>query len=179
MLISNCAKSGCHDAASHEDDVVLNNYSNVMSTGDVDAFRADHSKIYEMITETDPDKKMPPAGQTALRPDQVALIFKWIEQGAFNNTCSDGCDTNNVTFSGTIMPLLQTNCVGCHSGGLPAGQINLSHYQDVLPVVQNGKLLGAVNHAAGFQPMPRGGNKLEPCKIDQIRIWIESGAQND
>jgi Planctomycete cytochrome C len=179
LLISNCAKSGCHTAADHKDGVVLDNYSNVMSTGDIDPGRADHSKIYKVLIENDPDDRMPPSPATQLSNAQIDLIYKWINQGALNNTCTDMCDTTNVTFAGTIFPLIQNSCIGCHSGSAPGGLVNLGNYQNIAIVAQNGRLYGSVNHEQGFQPMPRGGNKLPDCKVNQIRIWIQNGALNN
>ena len=179
LLVSNCAKSGCHTPQDHQDGVVLNNYSNVMATGDVDPGRPGHSEIYEVITENDPDKRMPPPPANPLNAQQIQLISQWIQQGAQNNFCSNSCDTNLVTFSGNVFPLIQSNCVGCHSGSAPGGQILLTDYQNIKVVANNGKLLGAVSWDNGFQPMPRGGSKLQDCQIDQIRIWIQNGSQND
>jgi len=179
ILISNCAKSGCHDATTHEEGIILNNYSNIMVTGDVRAGRADQTDIYKVLIETDPDKRMPPPPENALSNAQVNLIFKWIEQGARNNTCSNNCDTLNVTYTGTIFPIIQNSCMGCHSGASPDGQIDLTTYQNIFTVAQNGKLFGAVNHSQGYQFMPKGGSKLPDCQVDEIRIWIENGALNN
>jgi mono/diheme cytochrome c family protein len=132
-----------------------------------------------MITESDPDDRMPPPPANPLTSAQINLIYTWIAQGARNNTCTNSCDTSNVTFSGTIFPLLQNSCIGCHSGAAAGGQIDLSSYQGVASVANNGRLLGAISHSPGFQPMPRGGNKLPDCRIDQVRIWIEGGALNN
>src|SRR5690554_5915626 len=63
LLVSNCAMPGCHSAGSAEDGVILNNYENIMNTGDVRAFDLDGSDLYEVITEDDPDKFMPPPGE--------------------------------------------------------------------------------------------------------------------
>jgi hypothetical protein len=178
ILVSNCAKSGCHNAADHKEGIILDSYSNVMATGDIVPGRADQSKIYKAIIESDPDDIMPPP-PAAMSNTQINMIFNWIEQGAQNNTCSDACDTNNVTFNGTIFPLMQSYCTGCHSGSSPAGQIALTNYQNISVVAQNGKLLGSVNHSTGYVPMPKGGNKLPDCRIDQIRIWIQNGNQNN
>jgi hypothetical protein len=179
LLVSNCAKSGCHSPEDHKEGIILNNYNNVMSTGDVDPGRPWNSKIFEVLYETDPDKIMPPPPATPLTQNQKDLLYNWIAQGAQNNTCSDACDTNNVTFSGTIFPLLQGSCVGCHSGTNPGGLVRLENYATILTVAQNGKLLGSVSHAPGYQAMPKGGNQLAACRIDQIRIWIENGAANN
>lgn len=179
LLMSSCAKSGCHDAATAEDGVRLDNYNNIMQTGDVRPLRPYDSKIYENIMETDPEKRMPPDGNTPLTAYQKELVRKWIAQGALNNRCNDGCDTTNVTFSGSIMPLISQKCAGCHSGSNPQGGIDLTNYNNVLPKVTDGSLESAVNHSTGFTAMPYGGNKLPDCEIRQIQIWIENGAKND
>ncbi len=179
ILISNCAKSGCHNVQDHEEGVILNNYANVMATADVDPGRPGNSDLYDVITENDIDKRMPPAPANRLSDAQIDIIFKWIDQGAQNNTCNDICDTSNVTFSGSIFPLIQSNCIGCHTGSTAGGQVDLSSYQNISIVANNGKLLASVNHDIGVNPMPKGGNKLPACRIDQIRIWIQNGAQNN
>jgi hypothetical protein len=178
LLVSNCAKSGCHNEADHKDGVILNNYTNVMATADVDPGRPGNSDLYDVLVESDPDKRMP-QGSTSLTNDQIDLIYKWIDQGARNNSCSNTCDTLNVTFAGTIFPIIQSSCLGCHSGATPSGQISLANYQNIQAVAQNGKLYGAVNRSPGYQPMPRGGNSLPSCQVDQIRIWIENGTPNN
>ena len=182
ILISNCAMSGCHDAATGQDGVRLNNYGNVMSTADVRPFNTRGSDLYEMITEPDNDDRMPPAPKPRLTQAQIDLIAKWINQGALNKTCSDNstCNTSNVTYAATIKPILQTNCQGCHSGGPAAsGGIDMTVFSNVSAIAQNGKLYGAVNHAAGFKPMPLGGNKLPACDIAKIKAWVDNGALNN
>lgn len=178
LLLSNCTRSTCHNSTDHADGIILDSYANVMATADVDPGRPGNSVLYGVLLETDPDDRMPKGAQP-LSADKIELIFDWIDQGARNNSCSNNCDTTNVTFSGTILPLIQNNCLGCHSGGTPGGQIDLSNHLNISVVALNGRLFGAVNHDPGFQPMPRGGSKLQQCRIDQIRIWIQDGAINN
>lgn len=176
ILISNCAMSGCHDAATASDGVVLNNYQNVVQTADVDPGDPGGSDLYEVITDSDPDKRMPPPPDDPLSTEQITIIRTWIQQGAKNLTCDAGCDTTNVTYSGDIRPLLDNTCTGCHSGSSAGGGVDLSGYTGVKAAADNGSLFGAVNHDPGFSNMPQGGDKLPQCEIDQIRIWIADGA---
>ena len=91
-----------------------------------------------------------------------------------------GCDTTTVTFAATITPLLTTyGCNGCHSGTAPSGGFTLTSYNGVKAKVTQGRLLGAITHAAGFKPMPQGGNKMNDCDINKFRAWINRGALND
>lgn len=182
LLKSNCAKSGCHDAISHQDDIVLESYESLIASDIVDPFDLNGSDMYEVITESDPDKRMPQPPNQRLTGDQITLIAKWILQGAKDLTCDPvggNCDTTNVSYSGFIAPLLATNCVGCHSGGAPSGGITLNTHAGVQAVANNGRLLGAITWANGFQPMPRGSAQLPSCSIDKIKAWIQDGAPNN
>ena len=89
------------------------------------------------------------------------------------------CDTTLVTFSGTVKPILSSNCIFCHNtGNAPLG-VNLDNYSATKMQVNNGKLLGSITHSPGFIPMPKGGPKLRDCDISKIRKWITSGAPNN
>lgn len=176
ILVSNCAKSGCHDATTHADGVILTNYNYVIQTGDIQPGSPANSDLYERITETKADKVMPPPPASHLSTAQIQLINKWILQGAKNLTCDNACDTLNVTYSKTIKPLIQTYCQGCHSGTAPSGSINLSTYAGVKTIALNGKFYGAIAYKTGFSKMPKNGNKLSDCQIKAVDKWIKAGA---
>ncbi len=179
ILISNCAMAGCHNAASHQDGVILDSYANVMQSGEAEPFDPNDSKIYEAITETDLDDRMPPPPNAALSQDQIQVISNWILQGAQNLECdpnAGGCDTTDVSFSQTLNPIINTYCKGCHSGTNPSGGISLETYSGVKTVALNGKLYGAISWASDSPKMPQGGNKLDDCTISKFKSWIDAGA---
>ncbi len=182
LLKSNCAKSGCHDAITHEEDIILDNFQNIMGSHVIKAYDINDSKLFHAITENDPDDRMPPAPNQKLSGDQISLIAKWILQGAKDLTCdvaTGQCVATNVSYSGFVAPLLTTYCVGCHSGGAPSGGIVLNNHAGVQAVALSGKLYGAISWATGFQQMPKGSNKLSQCNIDKIKGWIDDGAPNN
>lgn len=182
ILTSNCAFSGCHDAASAQNGVILTSYEQVIQTADVRAFDLEGSDLYEVITDSDPDDRMPPAPRSRLSNDQINLIATWILQGAEDLECdpdAGGCATENVSYSMTIAPILQNTCLGCHSGNPPSGGIDLTTHAGVRTVALNGRLVGAVSHDPAYSAMPQGGQKLSDCKIDQIRAWVDAGAPNN
>jgi hypothetical protein len=86
------------------------------------------------------------------------------------------CDTSSVTYSQTVVPLLNNNCMSCHSQASAQGGIILEGYANVKTYADNGRLLGAVKWDAGFSPMPQGGNKLNNCAILQLETWVNAGA---
>lgn len=183
LIVGNCGISGCHDAATAKDGVILNNYANIMNTGDVKPGNPTGSEIYENIVETDLDKRMPPPPSDALSQEQITLIFKWIQQGALNNSC-DGCDTTDVKFASHVLPIIQQNCKGCH-GPTPTNYagFSLTNHTEVVFGVTTNNLLERIKHASGFNPMPNSSNpaaaKLSDCKIKTVEIWINNGMKND
>lgn len=92
---------------------------------------------------------------------------------------SGNCDTTGVTFSGTVLPIIQGNCYACHSQAGGQGGIILEGHANVVIRVNDGKLLNVISHAAGFSPMPKNGQKLADCDIQRIRTWINAGAPNN
>jgi hypothetical protein len=89
VLRSSCAKSGCHDAGTAVDGVILESYAQVMATADVRPGNPDGSDLYEVLIEDDPDKRMPPSALPPLTNDQIAMVRKWILQGAQNLFCDE------------------------------------------------------------------------------------------
>jgi hypothetical protein len=179
LIVSSCAITGCHDAVTHEEDMTLTTYANIMASGIVQPGSPGNSSIMEVITTSDPENIMPQPPNEPLTQGQIDAISTWIAQGAQNNACDGACDTTFVTFSGTIVPLLTLKCMGCHSGGSPSGGLDFTTYGGVFTVAMDGRLLGSVSHDVGYTAMPPAGGMLPPCEIDEIRIWIEGGAPNN
>jgi mono/diheme cytochrome c family protein len=179
VLLSNCAMSGCHDDASHQDGVVLTSYAKVMSTADIRPGRPGDSELYERITDNDPSERMPRPPRSPLTAAQISLIRRWIEQGAKDITCQSLCDSNSFTYSGAIKSIIGNKCQGCHSGAAASGGIDLSSYAGVKTKITDGRLWGAINHQSGFSAMPKNGAKLSDCEIAQVRKWIEVGSPNN
>lgn len=179
LFQSNCAKSGCHDAISRREGYQLNTYANIVAK-DIKPGNAYDSKIYKMITESDSNKIMPPSPNNPLSTEQKSIIAKWINEGAKNTiNCSPVCDSSQFKFASNVQPILQTHCLGCHSGQAIYGGFNpLDTYQGVKNQVTANTLLKSISHI-GPNPMPKNGNKLSDCKIAIIRKWIQAGAQNN
>ena len=90
------------------------------------------------------------------------------------------CDTENVTYSGTILPILQQNCYDCHSdANVDISQIPLEGYAFVIVKVNDGKLVKAIRHTGEVSPMPKDRPPLEECDIEKIEKWISNGAPDN
>lgn len=89
-------------------------------------------------------------------------------------------DAANTKYSTTVTNLLTAyGCLGCHGNTAPSGNVNLSTYAGVKAVAENGRLYGATSHAAGYNPMPQGGDKMSDCDLKKLKAWIDAGAPNN
>jgi hypothetical protein len=175
MIISNCATAGCHDAATSAEGINLTNYNDIMRL--VKSGNPNNSKLYRVMIETGGDV-MPPSGR--LPQSQIDLIYKWILQGAKNNYCNGDngpCDSTNVSYSTTLVPIINTFCKGCHNSGNASQGVNLDNYQGVQAVALNGQLMGGLT--GKLSPMPKYSLPLTRCDIAKFRQWIIEGAKNN
>jgi hypothetical protein len=180
LFQGNCAVTGCHDAATAQDGFVFTSYSNIMASGEIIVGNLNDGDIYEVITEDDPDKIMPPPPSPALSSAQIALIAQWIQQGAQNTSCSDlACDNTDVRFSTHIEPLISAKCRGCHNNSLSNGNTNLTTYAQISSIALDGSFMGSITGSNGFVLMPYQGNALSDCEVEAVTLWIENGALND
>ncbi|MBI5372431.1 MAG: c-type cytochrome [Sphingobacteriales bacterium] len=176
LISSNCTMSGCHDAITHAEGVNLTSYDRIVRY--VSPGNASGSKLYKEIIKTGNDR-MPPPPMPAFTAAQKALLQKWINQGAKNNSCVGRCDTAVFTYSGAIKPIMDAKCAGCHNPNNLGGNIDVSTYNPLKTVALNGKLYGSVAHQLGYSPMPKGAAKLSDCEITQIQKWIAAGTLNN
>ena len=178
ILVSNCTESGCHNALDHEDGVVLDSYQSLLSTVEhVTVNDWVENKLIKFLETSDLEKRMP-QNKAPLSPAQINLLKTWVNQGAQNNACDanfGGCDTiTGAKYIAFVKPLIQSKCMGCHSGNTPQGNTNLSTYADIKAVALNGKLYNSVTQTTAW--MPKGGAKLDDCTLIKLKTWIDAGA---
>lgn len=175
LIISGCTTSGCHNSITRASGVELTSYANIIRY--VSAGNASNSSLYKVLIKSG-SERMPLPPLPAFTSTQIALVQKWISQGAKNNVCNE-CDTTSFKYSTAIQPLIQTNCVGCHSVASPGGGIDLSSYTAVKASVTSGRLYGSIAHLAGYSAMPKGGAQMSACQVTQFKKWIDAGSLNN
>ena len=176
LLLSSCAYTGCHDAKTAAEGVILDTYENTLRTGGVVPFKPGDSELYEYLFESG-DDRMPPSPDSPLSQKEKDLIRDWIGQGAENFVCNS-CDTAVFTFTRAIQPMLDSYCLRCHNDTRSDGGVSLSGYNKVKTSVDNGSFWGTLTATNGFPLMPQGA-PITDCELEQVRKWIENGAQND
>jgi len=179
LFVSSCAKSGCHDAITAEEDLTLTNYQAIMEG--IQANNPGQSEfLHVMLLPQSNENAMPPAPNTPMTPEQIALITQWINQGAQNTTnCASNCDTTLFAYTADIKPIMSTYCNGCHQGTSPSAGINTSTHAGLSAIVFNGKLVGSIYHLAGFSAMPKNQPLMSNCFRTKISKWALAGAPNN
>jgi mono/diheme cytochrome c family protein len=104
--------------------------------------------------------------------DKSELLYGGVNGG----TCAD---TTAASYSQKIVPLLQQNCYSCHAGSSPSGNQPMGTHATDKAMALNGKLVGTINHASGYSPMPAGKPKMNSCQIAAIKKWVDNGSLNN
>jgi hypothetical protein len=166
LFTSTCAQSGCHDNSTRQSNIDLSSYPHTIST-------ISGNLLVQVIQ--DPSSHTT-AGYPQLSSGEVQLLVNWVNEGMKNSVNCVPCDSSNVTFSGTVNPIIQNYCISCHS---TTGTI-LATYNDVKVTVDNGKFLCTVEQTdITCQTMPQNLPKLSNCNINEIKKWIAAGAPNN
>ena len=94
-----------------------------------------------------------------------------------------GCDDlGNVSFLTDVTPLIESQCLACHSAANSASlgaSIVLETYDDVTFGYESLGLLSAIKHESGSSPMPKSGSKMTDCEIKIIETWINEGGEDN
>lgn len=87
------------------------------------------------------------------------------------------CDTRNVSYANNIRPVINAQCLDCHSRGLT--RYTFATHADVQTAALSGRLVASVSHQPGASPMPKDGPKLDSCTIEKIIKWVDAGAPDN
>lgn len=100
-------------------------------------------------------------------------------------------DPKQVSFKESVMPILKSNCVGCHSGDRASKGLKLDTYDNLMKGANYGKvvkpeksaesvLIKSIKGLPGGSKMPPGRRPLmTEDKVKLIADWIDQGAKNN
>ncbi|HTB96600.1 MAG TPA: c-type cytochrome domain-containing protein [Terracidiphilus sp.] len=91
------------------------------------------------------------------------------------------------TFNDQIVPILQKNCLACHSSGVHKGGLSLDSYESLMKGGRHGQVIAAHDPSqsrlmqmveGSLDPqMPLNADPLSPSDIAAIKSWITAGAE--
>lgn len=173
----------CHSGPTAEHGLRLDTYDNVMAGSMhgpiVVPFSADSSELYLRVAGIVTPRM--PLGST-LSPEDIALIRKWINDGALEGPPVD------TIFYADVKPIFDTRgfCISCHSGPGAEQGLRLDTYANVMagsssgPVVVVGDADASelyLRVAGVVTPQMPLGSSLTADDIALIKKWINDGAR--
>jgi len=170
IFTSNCTGTGCHNAVDKAEGLVLTNYKNILKLTDTQDPKG--SELWKVLVSTNSNKMMPRTQR--LSASDRNKILKWMNQGAKNDSCTSGCDSTKYTYAADIAPIINKNCMGCHS----TGTTKIGTYSEIKVQVDNTNLWTDINTASGPRKMPPS-SSLSVCDKKKIQKWIAAGAPNN
>lgn len=101
------------------------------------------------------------------------------KEDLYKNLANSTCKTDSVTYSGFVKNVMEQNCAisGCHVSPNPQNGIDLSNYQTVKTIADDGRLVNRINGIGGALMPPTGA--LSTCTVAKITAWVQNGAKND
>ncbi len=175
IFISKCGNGECHSSPRGASGYTLDNYKDIISKGIVPGNPA-ASKIWESVAMNTLNVQHMPINRPGLTMAELNMLRAWIAAGAVDSgDCTNNCDSTNFTYSGAILPMIQVNCLGCHSNASATGG-SLADYTSIKNAAVTGRLIGDISHTPGYNAMPLGGYRLSDCQVAQVTKWVAAGA---
>jgi WD40 repeat protein len=122
----------------------------------------------------------------------AGLCVSWQAHFVSEGVCADEVGkSSKVSFSASIAPILQSQCVACHSARKSEGGYRVDTYHDLMlpgdsansPVVakkvDSSALMQRLTAHDPAERMPPESDPLPPENIEAIKNWIEAGAEFD
>ena len=168
----------CHNVKKAKEGIMLDNFDNIKKTIRVQNSFGIIKNELESVLRTN---YMPPGKHDKLSEIEKKLVYKWIQQGMQNNSCTEVVSNmatianEDISYENTIKPILENNCVGCHNKVDTGGGLDLSNIQTVQSIAFNGVLIKALNHSEGVRAMPINADKLSDDTINKFQNWINNG----
>lgn len=187
ILQAHCCK--CHGPETQKANLDLSRREGILRGGDsgvvIVGAEPDKSRLYDLVKS----REMPPSGEgTPLTGDQIAIIRRWIEEGAGFGS-EDQEDLPRVT-QHDVLPILLLRCTVCHGSRVREGELDLRTTASILrggksgPAIVPGQpaesLLLKRIHAGEMPPRRRvvevSIKPIEPAEIEILTRWIAGGA---
>jgi hypothetical protein len=105
----------------------------------------------------------------------LLLTFSSCKKDQVANNIDANC-VDTVSFSTTVLDLIQTNCTGCHDVGNSTGYTFTNHTN----ISNNAAaILNSMRGQAGFKQMPDGLPSLPDSVIQKFNCWVNQGKLNN
>ncbi|MGB7345504.1 MAG: SUMF1/EgtB/PvdO family nonheme iron enzyme [Pirellulaceae bacterium] len=187
ILASACVH--CHGEKEAEGELRLDTLAGALKGGSSGPAlvpgKPDDSSLFTSTTlPHDHEELMPP--DEPLDPSQIELLRKWITAGAKWTNEKPLKIQPRVDFVKNIQPILEQQCVSCHSGDDPEGGVDLTTRElafdsgAIKPFASAESTLYTTTvvdkNADELMPPKNSGGPLPSSMTKTLRMWIDQGA---
>lgn len=92
------------------------------------------------------------------------------------------CFEEEPSFAKDVWPIFESNCLHCHGLANYArkadGNLFLG-FEDVKNKLDEGLIIGNIEHKPGFINMPYRKKKISDCEIEIIKEWVRLGGKDN
>jgi formylglycine-generating enzyme required for sulfatase activity len=184
----------CHFEANAEGGLRLDSLQAAMSeevhTAAIVPGDAESSPFYALATLPHDDPQVMPPEGPPLHESQLDRIRQWIDEGARWPKDAKLTVQPRIDFAEHVQPILEMNCLSCHSGEEPEGAYDMTTHESVLesgstpPSLEPFKPLESTLYTSTVLPkddpavMPpvKQGGPLAKDATEILRLWISQGA---
>ena len=105
------------------------------------------------------------------------ILFTSCENSSESDLIEQTPLTENITYTEHIKPIIDANCVACHSNPAVGGaSVPMTNFEEVKLVFENTDALDRMNRQPGESGfMPKYGSRLPQVSIDLVEEWMNEG----
>lgn len=188
----------CHNSKKAEGELRLDTREHALAGGDqgpaIVPGKPGESPFYSTIVlPADHDEVMPPKPTSGnlqtLAKSQTEQIKRWIDQGAVWPENAKLSQKPRMDFVKHIQPLLEQNCLSCHSSKDPEGDFELTTYataiesgsgDSIVPFLADDSTLYTMTILDkaddSLMPPANSGGPLSKSQTRRLQLWISQGA---
>jgi hypothetical protein len=107
----------------------------------------------------------------------LLVLFMGCENASESDLIEQVDPTENITYTIHISPIVNANCVACHSNpAINGAYVPMTNYNQVKSVFENTNALDRMNRQPGESGfMPKWGTRLPQSSIDLVEQWMNEG----
>lgn len=184
----------CHNEAKAEGELRLDSFAGATAKRENDPAivpgNAAKSPFYTHTIVPPGDDRIMPSDGPRLDQSQISRIRKWIEEGAKWPETAKLVVHPRIDFVKNVQPILETNCISCHSGAKTEGELNLISREAALTTGTNPPVIKPFDPEQSalyvltivskddstLMPPDKAGGPLSHEATETLRLWISQGA---
>lgn len=111
----------------------------------------------------------------------LILTFLFISSCTYNTFEIEACDDKTISFSKNVFPIIEENCINCHTSNCNSGGLIFNDYNSIVRNIESILYVIQLDETEYLSMPPTWANfsKMNQNNINQLNIWYEEGLCNN